>query len=212
MFCRFGSLLLNRPVAATAWLKQVWTRPVSGSTSCGKRVDVRALQLLQRPPLQDQPRHVVRQRQLLEHFDRGRRRLRLDVALEGRQLQLVEENARQLLRRVDVELLAGHLEDLRAARRQLLLDVLRLRRERPPVDVNPRPLDVDEHRDERHLHDRGRAAPADPGGSARSGPDRAAAPDRRARPRSSAPCLSGSRGRTRPWRLCRRRLPRCSAL
>ena len=35
MFCRFGSLLLKRPVAATAWLKQVCTRPVSGFTSCG---------------------------------------------------------------------------------------------------------------------------------------------------------------------------------
>ena len=35
MFCRLGSLLLKRPVAATAWLKQVWTRPVSGCTSCG---------------------------------------------------------------------------------------------------------------------------------------------------------------------------------
>ena len=35
MFCRFGSLLLRRPVAATAWLKQVWTRPVCGLTSCG---------------------------------------------------------------------------------------------------------------------------------------------------------------------------------
>ncbi len=35
MFCRFGSLLLRRPVAATAWLKLVCTRPVSGFTSCG---------------------------------------------------------------------------------------------------------------------------------------------------------------------------------
>ena len=30
MFCRLGSLLLNRPVAATAWLKHVCTRPVWG--------------------------------------------------------------------------------------------------------------------------------------------------------------------------------------
>ena len=35
MFCRFGSLLLKRPVAATAWLNDVWTRPVAGFTSCG---------------------------------------------------------------------------------------------------------------------------------------------------------------------------------
>ena len=36
MFCRFGSLLLRRPVAATAWLKLVCTRPVSGLTSTGR--------------------------------------------------------------------------------------------------------------------------------------------------------------------------------
>ena len=35
MFCRFGSLLLKRPVAATAWLNDVCTRPVCGLTSCG---------------------------------------------------------------------------------------------------------------------------------------------------------------------------------
>ena len=35
MFCRFGSLLLSRPVAATAWLICVCTRPVSGFTSDG---------------------------------------------------------------------------------------------------------------------------------------------------------------------------------
>ena len=35
MFCRLGSELLKRPVAATAWLKQVCTRPVSGWTSSG---------------------------------------------------------------------------------------------------------------------------------------------------------------------------------
>ena len=31
----FGLRLLSRPVAVTAWLKSVWTRPVSASTSCG---------------------------------------------------------------------------------------------------------------------------------------------------------------------------------
>ena len=35
MFCRLGSLLLRRPVAATAWLNWVCTRPVSGLTSVG---------------------------------------------------------------------------------------------------------------------------------------------------------------------------------
>ena len=41
-----------------------------------QRVDVGALQLHQRPPLENQARQVVRERQLLEHFDRRRRRPR----------------------------------------------------------------------------------------------------------------------------------------
>ena len=36
MFCKFGSLELSRPVAATVWLNDVWTRPVSGFTSAGR--------------------------------------------------------------------------------------------------------------------------------------------------------------------------------
>ena len=35
MFCKFGSLELSRPVAATVWLNDVWTRPVCGFTSAG---------------------------------------------------------------------------------------------------------------------------------------------------------------------------------
>ena len=36
MFCRFGSLELSRPVAATVWLNEAWTRPVFGLTSAGR--------------------------------------------------------------------------------------------------------------------------------------------------------------------------------
>src|SRR5437879_7511069 len=36
MFCRFGSELDSRPVAAPAWLKLVWMRPVAGFTYPGK--------------------------------------------------------------------------------------------------------------------------------------------------------------------------------
>ena len=35
MFCRFGLVLESRPVAAVTWLKVVWMRPVSESTSSG---------------------------------------------------------------------------------------------------------------------------------------------------------------------------------
>src|SRR4029453_9671977 len=82
MFWRLGSLLLNLPVAATAWLKQVGTGPAAGFPSGGhveggvdarglgvhelrQRVDIGAFELLQRAPLEDQPRHVVRKRQFL---------------------------------------------------------------------------------------------------------------------------------------------------
>jgi hypothetical protein len=35
MFCRFGLLELSRPVAVTAWLNEVWIRPVRGFISWG---------------------------------------------------------------------------------------------------------------------------------------------------------------------------------
>ena len=35
MFCRFGFDDDSRPVAATAWLKDVWIRPSRGSTNRG---------------------------------------------------------------------------------------------------------------------------------------------------------------------------------
>jgi len=35
MFCRLGLVLERRPVVVEAWLKVVWTRPVSGSISSG---------------------------------------------------------------------------------------------------------------------------------------------------------------------------------
>ena len=85
-------------------------------------VDVGALQLHQLAPLENLPRQVVGQRQFLEHFDGGRRRARRAGPLQHRQLQLVEQDFRQLLRRVDVELAAGHLEDRRRSLRQLLVD------------------------------------------------------------------------------------------
>ena len=39
-----------------------------------QRVDVGALQLHQRPPLENLTRQIVSERELFEHFDRGRRR------------------------------------------------------------------------------------------------------------------------------------------
>ena len=151
MFCRFGSELLRRPVAATAWLKQVWTRPGRRVHELRQRVDVGALQLVQAAPFENQPRQLVDERQLLEHLDGGRRRSRLAGLLERRQLQLLEQDLAELLRRVDVELLSGELEDARRIARQLLLDVLRLRGQRRAVDPDAGALDVGQHGQERHF-------------------------------------------------------------
>ncbi len=76
MFCRFGSLLLRRPVAATAWLKDVCTRPVSGLTSSGSASMYVPFSFSSAAPVENQPRQLVRERQLLEHLDGRRRRPR----------------------------------------------------------------------------------------------------------------------------------------
>ncbi len=80
-----------------------------------QRVDVRAFQLGELAPLQDEPRQLVRLREFLEDVSRGGRRFRLRVAPQGGQLQLVEQDARQLLWRGDVERLARHAVDVRRA-------------------------------------------------------------------------------------------------
>ena len=116
-----------------------------------QRVDVRALQLLELPPLEDQPRQIVGEREFLEHGDGRRRCLGFDVSLQRRQLQLLEEDSRQLLWRVDVERLTGHLENLRVPVGQLALDVLRLSGEGPRVDPHAGALHCREHRHERPL-------------------------------------------------------------
>jgi hypothetical protein len=78
-------------------------------------VDIRALQLHQAAPFENDARQLVRQRELLEHFER--RRLCLGLRRPANRLgphpHLVEEHLRQLLRGIDVELLAGQLVDPR---------------------------------------------------------------------------------------------------
>src|SRR5262249_46486689 len=95
------------------------------------------------------PRNVMRQRELLEYLDGGGWRARRAGAAKYRQLQLVEQHLGQLLRRVDVELPARHFEDRRRPLRELLLDFLRLRRERRRVDPDTCAFDRDQYRDER---------------------------------------------------------------
>ena len=88
----------------------------------------------------------------------------LPVFFADGQLELLEQDASELRRRVDVELLAGQLVDARRVAGELLFDVPRADGQRRPVDEDAGALDVGQHRHERHLelaHDRDRVAPRD---------------------------------------------------
>ena len=110
MFCRLGSLELRRPVAATTWLNEAWTRPVFGWISVGQRVDVGALELGELAVLDDLGRERMWSGEFFEDVGVGAG-AGLGF-LDDRQPQLVEQDFRELLGRVDVERVAGELFDL----------------------------------------------------------------------------------------------------
>ena len=69
-----------------------------GVNELGQRVDVGAFQLHQPAPFEDLPRQIVGERKLFEHVDGGGRRARRARPFQDRQLQLVEQDFRELLR------------------------------------------------------------------------------------------------------------------
>ena len=93
MFCRFGSLELSRPVAATTWLNDVWTRPVAGWISSRQRVDVGVLELGELAVLDDLGRQRVLVGEFFEHVGVGAG-AGLGL-LDDRQLQLLEQHLRR---------------------------------------------------------------------------------------------------------------------
>ena len=106
MFCRLGSVLDSRPVAATVWLKVVWMRPSSPTDlSSPSTVDL-------------QLGHVAVAQQVLQQRVLGLRVQPVQrVGVGGvagldplglRQAQLVEQDLLQLLGRAEVELPADH--------------------------------------------------------------------------------------------------------
>jgi hypothetical protein len=133
-------------------LKQVCTRPVRVDEP-GQRGDVRPLELLQAAPLEDQLRELVRQRQLLEHFERRRLRLGLRRPADclGPHAKAIEQDFRQLLGRVDVELLARQLVHASREPRQLVIEPFGLRGKRAAVDPDSGALDGDEDWNQRML-------------------------------------------------------------
>jgi hypothetical protein len=106
----------------------------------GQGVRVRPLELRQLAVLQDLSGQRVPERQLLQHVHVGRvARLR---ALDGGELELLEEHRRELLRRVGVDRLAGQLVDLPEERVELCVELLREPGEALRVDADPDPLHV----------------------------------------------------------------------
>ena len=90
--------------------------------------------------------------QLLQHLLRGGRHAGLGRLLARPHPQPVEQHVAQLDRRVDVERRARQLVDLRGEGRDLLLHVAAHLGQEREVHLDPRPLHVRQHLDQRQLH------------------------------------------------------------
>ena len=114
-----------------------------------QRVNVGALELGNFAVLKNQTRQLVLRRQLFEHVSRCRDApgLRLAAHIE---IQLLK-NLTELYRRVDVELLAGKLIDLRRQPRQFLLHLAARGVERLRVYAHAHALHLKEYLDERQF-------------------------------------------------------------
>ena len=151
MFCRFGSLELSRPVAATTWLNEACTRPVSGMDHLRQGVDVGALELGVLPVLDDLGRQRMQPGQLLQHVGVGAAG-RSWSCLTHRQLQLVEQDLLKLLGRGDVELAARPARRSPAPARSIRSPYLAAQLGQPvDVDLDAVVLQLDQHVDQRHF-------------------------------------------------------------
>ncbi len=151
MFCRLGFDDESRPVAAPVWLKLVCSRPVARIDQRRQRVHVRALELGELPVFEHLAHDLVLGRQFLQHVGRGGNRLALAVLHRRRQLQILEQNVAQLLRRADVERLARQRVDLAGEPRDLAFhqprEPLQLRR----IDADAGPLHARQHAGQRQF-------------------------------------------------------------
>ena len=161
MFWRLGSVEARRPVAEPGDLVGGVDAPRVGVDRVLEGVGVGRLELRQHPPVEDAGREVVAlRRQLLQHVGAGAPGAGL-AALAALQAHALEEDLAELLRRADVELLAGEGLDLVLQRRHALREVPRQPRERGAVDLDAMRLHRREHGDERALH--GLVDPGDAG-------------------------------------------------
>ena len=149
MFCRFGLVLERRPVVVAAWLKVVWMRPVLGVDQVGQRVEVGVLELGQLAPGLDLLDDRVLVADLGEDAGVGRE-AGFAAALAG-QLELLEEDLADLLRRADRELLLGQLEDLLLQRLDPLAEAGADLGQALGVELQPLALHRRQHVDQRQL-------------------------------------------------------------
>ena len=155
MFCRFGSLLLNRPVDGDRLVE-------AGVHAAGLRdAPAAAARRCRCPSASSAARHsrIWRGMSWVSASSSS-----TSTAVDGAfdvpvrfstgSCSLSNRISDELFRRVDVELAAGHLEDRRRPLRQLLIDFLRLRRQRRRVDADAGALDRHQHRHQRQLQRR----------------------------------------------------------
>src|SRR5690606_29689640 len=118
---------------------------VDGNRQC---IDVRALELVELPVLEDQLRYrVPLGGELLEHTGiRGGSRLRLS---NDRQLQFLEQYRTELRRRADVEFSTSDLVDLLGRELQRTRQVCIHAREELAVDEDALPFHFREYRQQR---------------------------------------------------------------
>ena len=104
---RFGFVVERRPVEATCWLKVVCRRPSCCEIRPGQRPEIRVEELRVLAPLLDDAHELVLAADGAEHA--GVRRVAGLALAAGCELELLEEDARHLLRGAEHELLAGKL-------------------------------------------------------------------------------------------------------
>ena len=150
MFCKFGSLELKRPVAATTWLNDRVHATGLRMNQLRQRIDVRSFELRVLPILNNLRRQRMRSGQFFQHLDIGAGAgFRF---LHDRQLLFDEQNFLQLLGRSDVEFAPGQFENLALQSGHPLAVLLaEFGQSSFDIDANAVGFQFQQHFDQRHF-------------------------------------------------------------
>ena len=99
-------------MAAPAWLNVVCSRSRGGIDQRRQRVNVGSFELRELPVFQHLARDFMLGRQAFQHIRGGGNCFAFAVLHRRGQIQFLKQNLSQLLRRIDIERLAGQLVDL----------------------------------------------------------------------------------------------------